>query len=506
MSKLTDSIANLPPEKRILLELRLKKRFGDEKRSEKIFPRASRDAAPLSFAQERLWFMHQLLPDNPMYNIAVTVHISSGLNIATLEQAIGEIIRRHETLRTRFPLVGRGPVQWVAPFHPLLIPVTDLGRLTDHEQQCESQRSADIHATRLSDISKVAPFSYRLLRPDRKGVRLLLNIHHIACDGWSQSVFIRELIAIYEAFAEGSPSPLAELKIQYADYACWQRERKERNIYQAQLDYWRVQLLGAKVLDWPFKTNQSRQEIPRGTSKEIRIPEDLSLGLRTVARQAKCTLFEVLLAAFKTLLHRYTGEDDIVIGTPTANRRPVETECLIGCFINLLTLRTDLSGNPSFQELLRRISGVTLDAYTHQEIPFHLLVQELNLSRRTDDMPLFRNLFVFHNTPRPGSSRSRLRCHVIENKEKALPFDLILSLIESGPNITGTLRYNIDLIDEDLAVRFIEQFKGILDEISICPDLRILDIPMDMAGEGKYIDQISNFSWETQTDEQFVFD
>jgi non-ribosomal peptide synthetase component F len=366
----------LSPAKRALLEKRLRGEVESDSPLNVIPRRSSTAPAPLSFAQQRLWFLQQLEPDSPFYNEHGAIQLRGSLDVAALERSINEIVRRHETLRTTFEVVEGQPVQAIAPTLTLTLPVVNLCQLPESEQKAEVQRVATQQSQRTFDLVRGALLRWTLLQLGEQDYVLLVTMHHIIYDGWSFGVLVRELAALYDAFSHGKPSPLSELPIQYADFALWQRQWLTGEVLDAQLAYWKQQLGNPPpVLQLPTDYPRPAVQTFRGARTSFCVSADLTQALKVLSQNEDVTLFMTLLAAFKTLLYRYTNTEDIAIGSPVANRNRAEIEGLIGCFVNTLVLRTDLSGNPSFRELLRRVRQVALGAYAHQDLPFEQLVE-----------------------------------------------------------------------------------------------------------------------------------
>ena len=367
-------------EKEALLALLLQEAGIDLPRVESIGPREKADSYPLSFAQQRLWFLEQLEPDSGKYNLPLRLQLEGELSVRVLEESLTEIVRRHEALRTCFPVVDDEAVQQISPAQALPLPLTDLSHLPDAASAAE--RIAQEEAQQCFDLAAGPLFRARLLRLGAEEHVLLLNMHHIVSDGWSIGVLVKELSALYTAYAQGQPSPLADLPIQYADYAVWQREWLQGEVLQEQLQYWREQLQGAPaVLELPTDHPRPAVQSFRGGQQQVTLPVAVAEGLKELSRREGVTLFMTLLAAWQVLLSRYSRQEEIVVGSPIAGRTRGETEGLIGFFVNTLVLRSDLSGDPSFVELLQRVKEVCLGAYGHQEVPFEKLVEELQPER-----------------------------------------------------------------------------------------------------------------------------
>ncbi|HZG41380.1 MAG TPA: condensation domain-containing protein, partial [Longimicrobium sp.] len=364
-----------------------------------VVPAERTGALPLSFAQERLWFIDRMEPGSAVYNVPVALRLGGALDEAALERSLGEVVRRHEALRTVFAEVDGSPVQVIAPFGGFTLSVDDLSALGEADREAAVRRRAGEEALRAFDLSAGPLFRASLLRLGGEEHVLLLGMHHIVSDGWSMGVLQRELSALYEAYREGRESPLRELPVQYADYAVWQREQLEGEALDRQLAYWRERLAGApELLELP--TDHPRQSVQayRGASVPVELSPKLLERLQALGRSEGATLYMTLLSAFQVLLGKHSGSEDIVVGSPIAGRTRKEVEELIGFFVNTLVLRTDLSGDPSFREVLRRVREATLGAYEHQEVPFERLVAELQPERSMSHAPLVQVLFSLQNT------------------------------------------------------------------------------------------------------------
>jgi alpha-ketoglutarate-dependent taurine dioxygenase/acyl carrier protein len=449
---------------------------GQKLKAPPILPVPRDGKLPLSFAQERLWLVDRLEPNNTAYNIPAAVRLVGSLNITALEQSFNEIGRRHEVLRTTFTEVDGQPVQVIAPSLTLKIPVVDLQALPESEREAQVLRLAAQQTQLPFDLERGPLLRVTLLKLGLSEHVVLLTMHHIVSDAWSDAVFVQELAALYEAFCTGQPSPLPELSLQYADFAHWQRQWLQGDVLKTLLSYWQQQLAGApSTLDLKKIAGDSPvtplQE--EGTGQFFLLPADLSETLRTLSRQEGVTLFMSLLAAFQTLLYRYTQQDDIVVGTDIANRNQAELEPLIGFFINLLVLRTDLSGNPSFRALLGRVREVALGAYAHQDMPFAKLVEVLRPDRRTSTTPLFQVLFVLQNTPMPALKLSDLTISTLEIDTGKAKFDLALFMKETEQGLAGLWKYNPELFNHDAITHLSHHFEALLNSIVKNPDTRI---------------------------------
>ncbi|MDF5722875.1 MAG: condensation domain-containing protein [Rhizonema sp. PD37] len=325
---------------------------------------------PLSFAQQRLWFLDQLIPNNPFYNIPVALHLTGSLNLAAIEQTFNEIVRRHEALRTTFVMQSGQPIQVIHSTRTIPLPIIDLRQLPQTQREIQARRLTNLEAQRPFNLSTDSLLVVKLLRLDETEYILLLNMHHIVSDGWSIGVLIQEIAALYTAFANNQPSPLPELTIQYADFAYCQRQWLQGEVLQKQLGYWQKQLDGISMLNLPTDRPRLAVQTYQGARHPLQLSKSLSKALLALGHQEGVTLFITLLAAFQVLLFRYTQQEDIAIGSPIANRNRSEIEGLIGFFVNSLVLRTNLTGNPTFRELLGRVREVALGAYTHQVFAF----------------------------------------------------------------------------------------------------------------------------------------
>ena len=394
------SYLKLSAKKRALLEVMLREK-GVESSSDRRIPRRKEgDSIPLSFAQQRLWFLDQIEPGNPFYNFPAAVLLKGRLNVVVLELSFKEIVRRHEALRTTFATVDGQPMQVVGEKFNFGLQVLDLQQLAETEREEKVKQLAAEEASKPFDLTKLPLLRASLLQLDAEEYVLLLTLHHIIFDGWSIGAFMQELAALYEAFSIGKPSPLPELSIQYADFAIWQREWLAGDRLQTQLNYWKKQLSGAPLLlELPADRPRPPAQTYRGAKESFLIPRTLRSALKKLSRQENVTLFMTLLAAFKTLLYRYTGQADIPVGSPIANRNRAEIQGLIGFFVNTLVWRTDLSGTPTFRQLLARIREVSLEAYAHQDLPFEKLVEELQPERKLSYHPLFQVAFVLRTEP-----------------------------------------------------------------------------------------------------------
>ena len=457
----------------------LEKEGIESHHSQKIFPRQCSDNTPLSFSQERLWFLDQLEPDNTVYNICRAQRLAGQLNLSALTQSLNEVVRRHEILRTTFTVVNDHPVQLVTPTLTLTIPVLDLKNLSSSSREAETSRIIIEEARYSFSLADGPLLRLVLVEPGEKDHILIFTTHQIVCDGWSVNVFFRELETLYGSHFNGKPVSIPDLPLQFADYAVWQRQHLQGEFLKSQLSYWKKQVGNSlPFLDLPTDRRRSPSQSFRGTRIAVTLLEDLAEALNELSRQAGVTLFTTLLAAFKVLLHRYTGQEDIVVGSPVANRSHTEIEGLIGFFVNTLVLRTDLSGNPSFKELLIRGRNTCLGAYVHQDLPFEKLVEESNPDRDLGRNPLFQVMFVFQNALASGLRFPGCTSQSVEIDAGTSKFDLTLSLAGRERRLAGFFEYNSDLFDRPTIERMIGHFEVLLEGIVTNPDQRISTLPL----------------------------
>jgi Condensation domain len=464
MGGLPERLAGLSAAKLELLTRRLRERAEAAPTAPPIRRRDPSDVRPpLSFAQQRLWFVEQLEPGNVAYNIPLGVRLTGLLDVALLEKCLSEIQRRHEVMRTSFADDGGQPAQVISPPRAVSLPVVELDAVTEAERAREVERHSRREAETCFDLSQAPLWRAKLLRLGAEEHVALFTLHHAISDGWSTGVLVRELAALYEAYAEGRPSPLQELPVQYADYAVWQREWLRGEALESQLSYWRAQLEGAPtVLELPTDRPRGRERTTEGGAHPFFVPRDVSDRLIELARAERATTFMVLLAAFAALLSRYSGQEDVLVGTVVAGRQRAELEGLIGFFVNTLVLRTDLSGRPSFRELLGRVRETTLGAYAHQDVPFEKLVEELQPERSLAHAPLFQAALVLQNVPRGELRLGGLRLEGVGSEAGAAKFDLTLVADETPEGIAATFVYSTDLFDAMTVAAMAERFQRLL--------------------------------------------
>lgn len=434
---------------------------------------------PLSFAQERLWFLDQMEQQSAAYNAATAVRLIGELNIKALEKSLAEIVNRHEALRTTFRITDEGkPVQVLKPVVPLQLVIIDLEAAADREQKMHKLIHEEIHSP--FDMVNGPLFRSTLLRLDQQEHILVVSMHHIVSDGWSSGIFIREITSLYDAFCDNRPSALPDLTIQYADFACWQRQWLTGQTLNRQLDYWKSQLEGLPpLLELPTDRPRPSVQCFEGKAEHFVIEKELTEKLKTLGRQNGVTLFMTLLGAYAVLLFRYSRQEDIAIGSPIANRNHKAIEPLIGFFANTLVLRMDLSANLEFNNFLRCIRQVCLDAYMHQDVPFELVVEALQPPRHLSHNPLFQAMFVFQNTPQEERLElSGLTLEPVSLETRTAKFDLLLGMTESEGRLIGALEYSSALFDKGSAQRMIGHFLRILEAVVISAETPVGEIPL----------------------------
>jgi amino acid adenylation domain-containing protein/non-ribosomal peptide synthase protein (TIGR01720 family) len=430
---------------------------------------------PLSFAQQRMWFLYQLESQSPFYNESLQLRVEGVLNIEALEQSINEIIRRHEILRTTFPAVDGKPLQVISSSLAMNIPMLDLQGL----ETAEIQQIVTKEARQPFDLSNGPLLRFTLLRLGPESHILVLIMHHIITDGWSMGIFIQELSNLYRAFTIDSPSLLPELPIQYADFAVWQRQWLTEEIQKQQLNYWKQQLANAPpLLELPTDKPRPPVQTFCGATQEFQIDQNLSKQIKIFSQQSGATLFHTLLAAFVVLMFRYSGQDDICIGSPIANRNRREIEPLIGFFVNTLVLRNQIKGNPSFNEFLSQVRQVATSAYTHQDVPFEQVVEALQPERSLSYNPLFQVVFVLENFLLDTLELPDVSLTPQFVERGTSQFDLTLAVWETKQGLIGSWEYNSDLFEPDTIARMTSHFQTLLAAIIANPNQPIGELPL----------------------------
>ncbi|HJT66776.1 MAG TPA: amino acid adenylation domain-containing protein, partial [Pyrinomonadaceae bacterium] len=433
---------------------------------------------PLSFAQQRLWFLDQLEKGSAVYNCPAAVRFHGALNIAALEQSLGEVVRRHEVLRTSFVSRDGSPAQVIASSFDLKLPLIDLSGLPRQLLERELHRFSLLEAQRPFDLAHGPLLRTKLLRVSEAEHVVLLAMHHIVSDGWSIGVLVKEVAALYAAFAGGKQSMLEPLPVQYADYAYWERAWLQGDVFERQLEYWKQQLDGAQVLELPADRPRPPVQTYRGGYGTFNLDRQLADGLNELSRHLDATLFMTLLAAWQTLLHRYSGQQDIVVGSPIANRQRAETERLIGFFVNTLALRTNLGGNPPFAEVVRRVRETALGAYAHQSLPFERLIEELQPERDASHTPLVQVVFALQNAPQADLTALDLKLNYVEGETGTAKFDLTLTLQETSDGLSGRLEYRSDLFEPATIERLLVHYENLLRAVITNPAQTIAELPL----------------------------
>ncbi|MFL5653190.1 MAG: amino acid adenylation domain-containing protein, partial [Ktedonobacteraceae bacterium] len=448
-----------------------------------LVPVSRGQALPLSFAQQRLWFLDQLEPGSSAYNIPHAARLSGKLDARALEQSIQEIVRRHENLRTTFSTHEGQPVQVIGPAGRFHLSVVDLSKLPSERREAEARQLGKQGARQPFDLAHGPLLRTILLRLGENEHVLLLTTHHIISDGWSNGVFVRELAILYNAFMQGQPSPLPELPLQYADFAAWQRRWLQGEVLESQVRYWTERLQGITPLELPTDHPRPAVQTFRGAIQSFLLPVSLSEELQRLSQREGVTLFMTLLAAFQVLLARYSGQSDIAVGTPIANRTRTEIEGLIGFFVNTLVLRSDLSDSRSFLDLLKQVREACLGAYAHQEVPFEKLVEVLQPERDLSRSPLFQVMLVLQNTPPVQGGLANVRLQPFGEESTTAKFDLNLTMMESEQGLLGTIEYNTDLFEASTIARLLGHFHMLLAGIVAQPTQWLATLPLLTANE-----------------------
>jgi amino acid adenylation domain-containing protein len=443
---------------------------------------------PVSFAQQRLWFLSRLHPGSPAYNLSSAYRLSGDLRLPVLRRALDEVVRRHEILRTTFALSDGEPVQVVAGAGRTTLPVVDLSGLAPERRETVIRRLLETEAERPFDLLHGPLLRLLALRCGGREHVLFCGLHHIVTDGWSEAIFARELGLLYTAFAAGQPSPLPELPIQYGDFAQWQRDWLQEEALDDLLAYWKQQLAGAPaVLDLPTDCPRPAVFSHRGAVEAFTVPPATAVRLRTLQEQEGVTPFVLLLTAFGVLLHRVSGQEDLLVGAPVASRSRAELEDLIGLFVNTLVFRLEMSGAPSFRQLLHRVRETVFGAQEHQDLLFERLVSELDLDRDPGRNPLFQVAFTLDNTPAGDTEVQGLAMTPVSLPSRTAKFDLQLTMREAGSRLAGFLEYSTDLFEAASLQRMAGHFLTLLDSIAEAPDRELRELPMLDASERQEI-------------------
>jgi amino acid adenylation domain-containing protein len=475
----TKGTFELSAKRRALLDALLSEQGINTPDAEKISRRAEGGPAPLSFAQQRLWFFDQFEPGNPAYNLVNTVLLQGKLDTVALERSFSEVTRRHESLRTTFDVRDGEPVQIIAPPKPLHLQVIDVTHLPEAERDGIVQNLIHQQTQASFDLKRGPLLRIILVRLENDEHVLLLAMHHIVSDAWSMGVLIGEVVALYEGYTTGREVALPPLSIQYADFAAWQREWLKGDVLDEQFAYWRQQLgRSLPILELPTDRPRPVLQTYNGSSLSFPLSPGLTQSLKSLCKGEGVTLFMTLLAAFKVFLYRYTGQEDLIVGSPIANRHRQELESLIGFFVNTLAMRTDLSGNPTFRELLKLVRETALDAYARQDLPFEYLVEQLQPNRDLSHSPLVQVVLVLQNTPERKVELPGLVVTPLKYQAESAKFDLTLYFDELGPELQGTFEYNTDLFDGDTIARMGRHVRTLLEGIVADPSARISELPL----------------------------
>ncbi len=441
--------------------------------------RASEQVFPLSFSQESLWFIHQLDPSIPAYNTVFLFRITGSLDISTLEQSLNEIVRRHNSLRSIFPDENGTPRQVVLPFEPRSLPVLDCSDVPESGRLEKAFQFAVDKNNQPIDIVVGPLFQAFLLAFAEQEHVLAIHVHHIVTDSWSDTLIVKELAAFYRAISEGESPALSDLKMQFGDYVLWQREWMQGERLKEYLGYWEKKLGGGlPVLELPLDHPRPRLQTFRGKRVSRSLPPELVASLKSFCRQERVTLFMLLLTAFKVLLSRYTGQEDVIVGSPFANRFPEETENMIGYFVNTLPLRTDLTGDPSFRDLLRRVRETVLDAIRYQALPFEYIVEHLKPERELNRTPVFQVVMNMVNVPQYAAEAGDIQIQALQYDREITPFDLILQVREPSGGLNINLTGNTDLFDQDTLERISGHFIQLLRNAIAAPETKISSLPL----------------------------
>ena len=476
MIDLAKLISDLSPAKREML-LRKLATQGDKRAAEPAAAASDTGPLPLSFGQQRLWFLQQLEPDSPAYNYPLMISLKGALNVTALERSFAAILQRHDPLRSNFTRVGGQPRQSVRGWEPTKLDLRDLGGLPEEQREHEAMRMATEIAVRPFDLERDLLWRNVLVRLDPLHHILIISTHHIVFDGWSLGIFLRELTLLYRSFCDGKRARLEALTFKYADYVAWQRQWLQNERLDGLIKYWREKLDGAPPrLELPTERPRPKAQTFQGDQHTVTFAAELSGRVRELSQREGVTVFMTLLAAFQALLHSYSGQTDIVIGTDTANRKAVETEDLVGFFVNLLVLRSDLSGNPTFRELLARVRETALQAYAHEDLPFEKLVEALRPERSAGYTPLIQALFVLQNNARITEVLPGLTISLREIDRKTAKFDLVVSVSETPAGLACSFNYSTELFEAETIKRMMANYEAVLRKVVGDPDGRLKEL------------------------------
>ncbi len=482
--KLSSSTTRLSSAKQALLRARLKQ---NEARRDAI-PVSDAVDAPLSFAQQRLWFLDQFYPRSCAYNVPRVFRLTGPLDVKALQKSLSAIVERHEILRTNFKVVREEPFQIVGDAREVSVQVVDL---TDHpgaDREAKAREIVENEVRRPFDLSLDLMLRATLVVLKNDEHILILMSHHIASDGWSKGLMFNELTSLYNAALTGTPAALTELPLQYSDFAAWQRARVKGEVLQSQLAYWKRQLAGVPAsLDLPTDYPRPAVQGFAGTTHSYFFPEELVAALKTLSKREGVTLFMTILAAFQVLLSRYSGQDDVVVGTPIAGRTRPEIEPLIGDFLNMLALRTDLSGDPTFRELLQRVKEVVFQAYENQDLPFERIVEELERGRDMSRAPIFQTVFILEAAPPPAPHLEGLCIEILDFDTPTAKNDLILILADDKSGFKVKLEYSTDLFSKETIDRLLGHFQTLLENIVSNPSVPVSQLELMSPDERRQV-------------------
>ena len=510
MATSKDILEKLTPAQRELFMLRMSKASKEKIQKNKIQKKSEEGVPfPLSFAQIRLWFLDQLEPGNPVYNMPAAVDISGNFDVEILEKAINEIIRRHHSLRTSFAPVDDSPMQTINPLIPIKIPVVEINGLKGEEQNRKISELIREEAKIPFDLKKAPLIRAKVFKLAEDNHIITLNVHHIVSDGLSMVILVRELTTLYTVFSEIQSSPLPEISIQYADFAIWQREKLEGENLAKELEYWEEVLKDSPAfLNLPTDYKRPPVQTFNGSNVSIAFEKEFTKDVKAFAHKSNLTTFMVLVTALNILLYKYSGQTDIVIGTPIAGRNIEETENLIGLFLNNLIIRTQVDENQTFNELLQKVKEICLGAYSHQDMPFEKLVEELSPERNMSHSPLFQVMFVLQGET--GNSRAKrsdgdLAVKGIATENGTAKFDLTFQLLETAEFIGGIIEYRTDLFHSSSINRLIEHFKNLVRSAIENPEQKVWELEMMSEQEKQEILVVQNQT-ETEFDRTMTID
>ncbi|MGD9488077.1 MAG: amino acid adenylation domain-containing protein [Calditrichaceae bacterium] len=505
MNSLFEQISTLSPEKRELFELMLIDE-GIDLSEIVILPRQSKDkSVPVSFAQQRLWFLDQLEPGNSLYSIPAAVKIRGNFNKEAFKNSINTIIKRHSVLRTVFSQNDGSPSQIIAGKLKIDLPEIDLSGIDKKEIHSRVNEVILSETEKPFDLQTGPLIRALLLKLSVDETIVILTVHHIVSDGWSMGVIISEIKALYPAYCLNKPVSLPELPVQYADYAVWQRKWFRGKVLEQQITYWKNQLKDVPpLIELPTDRPRPASRTYRGDHIIFNIEMEKVQKLEDFCLKQDVTMFMTLISVFQALLHRYSGQSDICVGSPIANRNRAEVAGLIGFFVNTLVMRGDLSENPAFTSFLERMKHTILNAYANQDLPFEMLVEAVNPNRALNHSPLFQVMFVYNNTPENAVTLPGLEVSLIDIESRTSKFDIIMNLTETENILQGKLEYNTDIFNRDTMERFIEHFKVLIDGILINPLSKISDLPMLTGEEFRYLTTVLSKPEAWYDSEKFV--